>query len=38
MGALAKAQNGDEQFWKYSFHAANGKAQNALKVSWISFF
>ncbi len=26
---LAKAQNGDEQFWKEKFHAANAKAQHA---------
>jgi hypothetical protein len=31
-GVLAQAKNGDEQFWKQKFHAANGKAQHALKV------
>jgi len=30
MGLLAQAKNGDEQFWKGKFHAANGKAQHAL--------
>jgi hypothetical protein len=30
MGLLAQAKNGDEQFWKRKFHAANGKAQHAL--------
>jgi len=29
MGLLAQAKNGDEQFWKGIFHAANGKAQHA---------
>jgi hypothetical protein len=32
MGVLAQAKNGDKQFWKSKFHAANGKAQHALKV------
>ncbi len=32
MGVLAQAKNGDEQFSKGKFHAANGKAQQALKV------
>jgi hypothetical protein len=27
---LAKAKNGDEEFWKQKFYAANGKAQHAL--------
>jgi hypothetical protein len=27
---LFLAKNGDEQFWKYKFYAANGKAQHAL--------
>jgi hypothetical protein len=27
---LAEAENGDEEFWKKKFHAANGKAQHAL--------
>jgi hypothetical protein len=30
MGLLAQAKNGDEQFRKGKFHAANGKAQHAL--------
>jgi hypothetical protein len=30
MGLLAQAKNGDEQFRKGKFHAANGKAQDAL--------
>ncbi len=29
MGVLSQAKNGDEQFWKQKFHAANGKAQHA---------
>lgn len=32
MGVFAQAKNGDEQLWKEKFHAANGKAQHALKV------
>jgi hypothetical protein len=32
MGVIAQAKNGDEQFWKYKFHAANGKAQHAFAV------
>ncbi len=32
MGVLAQAKNGDEQFQRYKFHAANGNAQHALKV------
>jgi hypothetical protein len=31
MGALAQAKNGDKQFWKEKFRAANGKAQHALE-------
>jgi hypothetical protein len=31
-GVLAQAKNGDELFWEEKFHAANGKAQLALKV------
>jgi hypothetical protein len=27
-----KVENGDKQFWDQKFHAANGKAQHALKV------
>jgi hypothetical protein len=38
MGVLAQAKNGDKQFWKQKFHAANGKAQHALKVPWSFFF
>jgi hypothetical protein len=29
MGVLAHAENGNKQFWKWKFHAANGKAQHA---------
>jgi hypothetical protein len=32
MGVLAQAENGEEQFWKVKFHAANGKAQHALMM------
>jgi hypothetical protein len=32
MGVLAQAKNGDKQFWKEKFRAANGKAQHAPKV------
>jgi hypothetical protein len=32
MAVLAKAKNGDEQFWKEKFHAVNEKARHALKV------
>jgi len=32
MGILAQAKNGDELFWKWKFHAANGKVQQALEV------
>ncbi len=34
MGPLAQAKNGVERFWTWKFHAANGKAQHALKVPW----
>jgi len=37
MWVLAQAKNGDEQFWKEKFHAANGKAQHALKVPQFFF-
>ncbi len=30
MGVLTQVKNGDEQFWKQKFHAANGNAQHAL--------
>jgi hypothetical protein len=32
MGVLVKVENGDKQFWEEKFHAANEKAQHALKV------
>jgi hypothetical protein len=32
MGVFAQAKNGDEQFSKGKFHAANGRAQHVLKV------
>jgi hypothetical protein len=32
-GYLAQAKNGDELFWEEKFHAANGKAQDAIKVA-----
>jgi hypothetical protein len=35
---LAQAKIGEEQFRKGKFHAANGKAQLALKVHWFFFF
>jgi len=38
MWILAQAKNGDKLFWKYKFHAANGKPQHALKVPQIFFF
>jgi hypothetical protein len=38
MGVLAQAENGDEQFWKEKFHAANGKAQHALMMGPDFFF
>jgi hypothetical protein len=38
MGLLALAKNGDEQFWKGKFHAANGKAQHALIFFFLSPF
>ncbi len=36
MGVLAQGKNGDEQFWKQKFHAANGKAQHAFKTQFFS--
>jgi hypothetical protein len=36
MGVLMKVENGDKQSWEQKFHAANEKAQHALKVT--SFF
>jgi hypothetical protein len=30
--------NGDKQFWKEKFHAANGKAQHALMNGAVQFF
>jgi len=33
-GQLAQAKNGDKQFRKEKFHAANGKAQHAL-LGWV---
>jgi hypothetical protein len=38
MGVLTQAQNGDEQFWKYKFHAANGKVQHAFMMGLGFFF
>jgi hypothetical protein len=35
---LAQAKNCDKQFRKQKFHAANGKAQHALKVPWFFSF
>jgi len=35
---LAQVKNGDRQFWKKRFHAANGKAQHALVVGPCFFF
>jgi hypothetical protein len=32
MGVLIQAKSGDYHFLKQKFHAANGKAQHALKV------
>ncbi len=37
MGILVQVENGDKQFWNEKIHAANGKAQHALKVSWFYF-
>ncbi len=34
MGVLTQVKNGDKQFWKKKFHAANGKSQHfALAIS-----
>ncbi len=38
MVVLAQAKNGDKQFWKSKFHAANGKAQHALDFFSFKFF
>jgi len=35
---LAQAKNGDEQFWKEKYHAANRKAQHTLMNSLVFFF
>jgi hypothetical protein len=35
---LAEVKNGGKQFWKENFHAANGKAQDALMNSPVSLF
>jgi len=35
---LAQAKNGDKQFWKEKFHAANGKVQHALNALIFFFF
>jgi hypothetical protein len=35
---LAEVKNGGKQFWKENFHAANGKAQDALMNSAVFFF
>jgi hypothetical protein len=35
---LAYAKNGDKQFWKEKFHAANGNAQHALMNGSVFFF
>jgi hypothetical protein len=32
IGVLVKFENGEKHFWEQKFHAANGKAQHALKV------
>jgi hypothetical protein len=34
---LAQVKNGDEQYWKKKFHAANGKAQHALMNCTVFF-
>ncbi len=36
--SLARTENGDKQFWKYKFHAANEKAQHALMIGPVSFW
>ncbi len=33
---LAQVKDGDEQFWKEKFHAANGKAQHSQTVQFFS--
>jgi hypothetical protein len=33
---LAQVNDGDEQFWKEKFHAANGKAQHSQTVQFFS--
>jgi hypothetical protein len=35
---LAYAKNGDQQFWKEKFHAANEEAQHALTIDLVFFF
>jgi hypothetical protein len=35
---LAYAKNGDQQFWKEKFHAANEEAQHALMNDPVFFF
>jgi hypothetical protein len=37
MGVLAQAKNGDEQFWKQKFHAANGKGSACTQSALIFF-
>jgi hypothetical protein len=35
---LGQAKNGDQQFWKQKFHAANEEAQHALMNNPVFFF